>query len=467
MSTNVVARALFDAERKRTYELLNDIPYLVGADRDALRQYNHSLTMTYIYGRTISLTNYQLWKLRQEVVRNLTIHNINKTKEITMETTLPCHACDTPIEPDDSSVIDGNAYCDDCTANCDRCEGTCARDDMREDGNISLCEDCYEGHYITCEDCGMLTHNDDYTCVVDTYLCQGCYEDGEYHYCSSADEPAHGYESDCSDCNGGSDEYLHNYSYKPDALFHDSRTQWHRSPLPFTRYFGVELETTPSRGNNRDEAQEFIGENISDDILYMKEDSSISSGFEIVTHPMTLQWARNNFPWEMLRTISNMGMRAWNDSNCGLHIHISRTAFRTHSHLAKFLLFVYRNESEMVKFTGRRSHYADYSISERNNFVNNAKGSRYGERHSAVNCRNDATIELRVFRPSLQPATVQAYIEFCDALVVYASTITVEDCVKRDALTFGAFTKWLTTHTDEDYSVLHARIQSRVYSVTQ
>ena len=99
--------------------------------------------------------------------------------------------------------------------------------------------------------------------------------------------------------------------------------------------------------------------------------------------------------------------------------------------------------------------------------MSRAKGDRYGSRGVAVNCTNDSTIELRVFRPSLIPATVQAYLEFCDALVRYAGTITVEDCVKRDALSFRVFTDWLTTQTDEDYSILHARISKRVYSVTQ
>lgn len=382
-----------------------------------------------------------------------------------METTIPCHSCDTPIEPDDSKVIHDEAYCEDCTFVCEHCDSEAPRDDMHSDDYIAVCEDCYQDNYITCEDCDRLVHTDDYVSVSDNYLCQRCVENGEYHHCSASEEWEHGYESDCGDCGCGSDDYLHNYSYKPDPLFHDTRMSLHRHPLPHTRYFGVELETTPRSGERRDKAAEYIYNNIAENVLYMKEDSSISSGFEIVTHPMTLHWARNNFPWDMLPAISGMGMRAWNDYHCGLHIHIGRTAFRSQSHLAKLLLFVYRNEDDMVKFTGRRSEdYAEYSITEREQFVARAKGSRFGRRGVAVNCQNEHTIELRVFRPSLMPSTVQAYIEFCDALVVYAGTITVEDCVKRNALSFGAFTAWLSAQTDEDYSVLSARIQSRVYA---
>lgn len=385
-----------------------------------------------------------------------------------METTIPCHSCDSPIEPDDSHIIDDEAYCDDCVDTCESCDNEAIRDDMHSDDYINICDSCYQDNFITCEECDRLVHTDDYVNVEDSYLCQRCYEHGSYHYCHARDAYAHGYEDECSDCGRGSDEYLHNYNYKPDPLFHDTRTNLFRHPLPNTRYFGIELETTPSRGNYRDDAAEYIGTHISEDLLYLKEDSSVSSGFEIVTHPMTLEWARNNFPWDMLQTISDMGMRAWNDSHCGLHIHIGRTAFRSQSHLAKLLLFVYRNSDEMVKFTGRHSHdYADYSYTERENFVARAKGDRFGRRGVAVNCMNEHTVELRVFRPSLKRKTVQSYIEFCDALVVYTGTINVQDCVKRNALSFEAFTKWLTVQTDENYEVLFDRIQQRVYSVTQ
>ena len=382
-----------------------------------------------------------------------------------METTIPCYSCDTPVEPDDAVVLNDEAYCEDCTAQCESCEDTVIRDDMRSDDYIAVCEDCYDNNFITCEECDRLVHSDDYVNVEETYLCQRCYENGEYHYCNAQDASAHGYEDDCEHCGNGSGDHLHNYSYKPDPLFHDTRFGAYRAPLPNKRYFGVELETTPRSGERRGKAEEYIANNISEEILYMKEDSSISSGFEIVTHPMTLDWARKNFPWDMLQEISDRGMRAWNDYHCGLHIHINRSAFRSHSHLAKLLLLVYRNSNEMIQFTGRNSEdYAEYSITERENFVERAKGNRFGRRGVAVNCQNEHTIELRVFRPSLKRDTVQAYIEFCDALVVYAGTITVEDCVKRNALSFSAFTAWLTTQTDEDYSVLNTRIQSRVYA---
>ena len=462
---NTIHKNMYLAEIERVERLIDYAPY--GINTQVNRQYKYNLRNLFVYRRAIRLTNHQTWQLNQQLIRHLITHNINTNKlgGIQMETSIPCYSCDTPVEPDDALVLNDEAYCEDCTCQCESCEDMTTRNDAREDGHLTLCEDCYDNNYITCEDCGRFSHTDDYVNVSDTYLCQRCYENGEYHYCSARDESAHGYESDCSDCNRGSDEYLHNYSYKPDPLFHDTRMGAYRAPLPNKRYFGVELETTPRSGEYRDDAAEWIGQNISEEVLYMKEDSSISSGFEIVTHPMTLDWARNNFPWNMLQAISDRDMRAWNDYHCGLHIHINRTSFRSQSHLAKLLLLVYRNEDEMVKFTGRRSEeYAEYSITERENFVERAKGNRFGRRGVAVNCQNEHTIELRVFRPSLKRDTVQAYIEFCDALVVYAGTITVEDCVKRNALSFSTFTAWLTTQTDEDYSVLNTRIQSRVYA---
>lgn len=474
METMTIGEQFYEMESRRVKTLLRDNPYGDGSRMN--RDYIGKVRKVLYWNQHLGLTNYQLWQLRQSVLSNRaefllrspnhSTYNTNKIGEIKMETNIPCEQCGDEVAPDDAIIISDNAYCDDCVRVCDSCEESCVSAEMREDDNIAVCNDCYDDHFITCEDCGAITHNDDFVDVQDSYYCSSCVDNGSFHYCSDADATVHGYEEDCRDCNSGSDEYLHNYSYKPDPLFHDHRNIITRSPLNNVRYFGVELETTPTRGNYRNDAAEYIGENISDDILYMKEDSSISSGFEIVTHPMTLQWARSFFPWEMLNEIEQRNMRAWNDSHCGLHIHINRTAFRSHSHLAKFLLMVYRNEDEMVLFTGRRSDdYAGYDSNERLRFVSRAKGDSVGRRHCAVNLQNDHTIELRVFRPSLKATTVQAYIEFCDALVEYAGTITVEDCVKRNALTFLAFTDWLTTQTKEDYSILHARISKRVYQI--
>lgn len=36
-------------------------------------------------------------------------------------------------------------------------------------------------------------------------------------------------------------------------------------------------------------------------------DSSIGNGFEIVTHPMSYQWAMATFPWPMLTRLAGAG----------------------------------------------------------------------------------------------------------------------------------------------------------------
>lgn len=461
-----IEHLLMQAEHDRVDRLLDNYVF---HNRTHHRVYRHHLHYLMRYGRMEKLTTYQLWKLRKDVnERREAFRHLNTNTnigEIPMETTIPCAHCECAIEPDDCVVVRDEAYCNDCVFECDYCNEMQLEEGSQSDGNTTVCEDCYCNHYITCEDCDNLASEGNYTSVGDRYICDYCFSNGEYHYCGASGENEQGYESNCGECNEGSDEHLHNYNYKPDPLFHDHRNIITRGALPNTAYFGLELETTPRSGKWRDDAAEYIATNVSEEVLYLKEDSSVSTGFEIVAHPMTLAWSRSNFPYEMLTEISNLGMRAWNDYHCGLHIHISRSAFRSHSHLAKLLLFVYRNESEMVKFTGRNSvDYANYDYYERANFVSRAKGQSHGRRHVAINLLNTDTIELRVFRPSLQPTTVQAYFEFCDALVRYAGTITVEDCVKRNALSFSVFTDWLATQTDEDYSILHARINKRVYA---
>src|SRR6266511_2863107 len=51
---------------------------------------------------------------------------------------------------------------------------------------------------------------------------------------------------------------------------------------------------------------------------YLKLDSSIGNGFEIVTHPMSSEWAMANFPWQMLTRLRDAGCEA--TDNTGIHV---------------------------------------------------------------------------------------------------------------------------------------------------
>ena len=105
---------------------------------------------------------------------------------------------------------------------------------------------------------------------------------------------------------------IHDYSYKPRPFFHGD------GPL----FLGLELEVaTPSHDRSYAwTAHRWLGS-----LGYLKSDSSIDVGFEIVTHPMSYLWAIHHFPWEMLPELAETGCRATQQT--GLHVHLSRDGF--------------------------------------------------------------------------------------------------------------------------------------------
>ena len=89
-------------------------------------------------------------------------------------------------------------------------------------------------------------------------------------------------------------------------------------------YLGVELETE-SKGNCRQSCAEEI-DDISD-LYYLKNDSSIDDGFEVVSHPFSHTWYYKNKSIfnDLLYTLRNNGFRSYNTSTCGIHIHITKS----------------------------------------------------------------------------------------------------------------------------------------------
>lgn len=289
-----------------------------------------------------------------------------------------------------------------------------------------------------------------------------------YNYPDEYDPPGEDDECDCISCRparGSHDDSrpILNYSYKPTPEFRG------RGPL----YLGFELEISAADlWPDARHAQTQLG-----DLAYLKEDCSIrGSGFELVTHPMSYDWALANFPWDLLTELRERGCSG--EGN-GLHVHVSRKAFTPRSlthrgreyhsptHAYRWLKFMYRNQPEVVKLARRESdQWATFGDEERQHIAKFAKGQNYwqaqGEyydswegrwrtgwqtrhprRYSAVNVTNDDTFEVRVFASSLNPTEVQASLGLVAASVEYTKGITAHDVLKNNAWSWGSFAKFV------------------------
>jgi hypothetical protein len=248
---------------------------------------------------------------------------------------------------------------------------------------------------------------------------------------------------------------------------------------------GFELELETGRGVSRDDCARFTLETINgnneDSVVYLKDDGSLDCGYEIVSHPMTLGFAMQHFKWDGISGLIRKGCKSWDTNTCGLHIHLSRSAFKDEKHLFKFFKFVLDNSTEVKRFAGRDSQRwanfdKSYFLNSWNEYNNDTGGyetrsnyslmayakneARNEQRYCAINLQNRHTVELRFFKPSLNPKTVQAAMQFCDAVFQYTDTeCETQKVMSGNALAFRSFTSWVKAQ--EQYALLFDRIVER------
>lgn len=304
-----------------------------------------------------------------------------------------------------------------------------------------LCPDCAEGAYM-CDDCGEPTSEDDQVTVNYEYTyCTSCADDCrwcdscEMHFTSSGD-------CDCESTRGNS--RIMSYTYRPRAQFGwiletdgDLSTVTARSRVPF---MGFELEIEITDGNLSEILdtldQSFAGR------AYYKHDGSLSNGFEIVTHPMTLAAHKELIDWSFAEKLVRLGARSFRTETCGLHVHVSRSAFRTATHLALFQHMFTKNQSEMERLAGRSAtSWARFSTMQ-GNIVKSIKGQVYRDRYEAVNVTNSNTIEVRIFRGSIKRERILMALGLVDAVFHYTALLH-SGALRNGGISFSEFSGWV------------------------
>lgn len=331
--------------------------------------------------------------------------------------------------------IDGETYCDRCATDyyeenggeenfifCNSCEETVHVHNSSYYDGEQYCDSCIDSHVYTCNDCGL-----------DQW-------DGNEHDCSDDEDD---------------ESLIHNYSYRPTPFFF-GKGQYH---------FGFELEVE-AMGNGRYDGATLVQSTLGGH-AYLKDDGSLNDGFEIVTHPHTLENYHKEFDWGVLDRLKNRGYRSWNTRTCGLHVHVSRTAFgkgedpwkfgidptlrsqlilQKQAHELRFMKLVYDNQRQVERIAGRsENRYATFE--DKGHLVRKLKnGYQSNGRYSAINTENDDTIEVRVFKGSLRKERVLSAVEFVHASVEYTRDIKVTS--KNHALSWLKFTGYVADNAE-------------------
>jgi len=325
-----------------------------------------------------------------------------------------CGACYTYAPIDDTQQIQGNRYCDQCVEtvffDCDECGDINRRDQAVEIPGGVICDDCAES--------------------------QGIYGD------------------------------INEWDYRPDLIFHPLVPENPKKPM----YIGMEIESSfdfsiYQNGVCSPRLRTWLGA-LDEDLIYVKDDSSVSNGFEIVTHPMAPRWALEHFPFDQFDALLEMGALETHDS-CGTHIHINKESFTT-AHLWKFLQIHFRL-AEFCKVAGGRedSNYASFGARDmglqRKALMSIVKKKGQAihdyDRYVAVNLRNEYTIELRYMRGGVRADEIRKNIEWALALYEFSDYLDIKD-VRDGALDdTGYLLGWIN---DGDYPFLSKWLADRV-----
>ena len=389
-----------------------------------------------------------------------------------------CIGCSTEYPEDDMIGADDGYVCTDCVRTCERCNWIATNDsDWYTVDDMYWCEGCWSDHSFTCPRCDhcydgdRVSYNRVYGEGWNDSWCEHCISDNA-HYCDSCDEYTTDDESGCARCGEGGDNdmgVVHNYSHKPNPIFNGV------SPINLFMGFELEMElnSTPSSGYR--EAVSKVRDLEDNGVCYLKQDSSINGqGFELVTHPHTLNaYEQAVGLWDYIEDLrTNYSARSWDTNSCGLHVHVSRSAFKSGAHTHRFLSLIYRNPREMMKLAGRKnSRYARFDDVYKQDewgipqftLRDKIHAGDMTERYSAVNTNNDYTLELRFFRGNMKREGVMTALELCHASTEYTRDMTISD-VRLGMLKWEWFAEWVSANNGL-YPNLYLRM-SKVPSIS-
>lgn len=383
-----------------------------------------------------------------------------------------CIACSTELDSSDVLYTrDNDPVCEDCIITCENCQDVISTDDEYNSVEDRLwCQRCTDRHAHWCDTGDHYFTGYPYS-VEDSNdtMCERCYEDNT-SYCDECDA------SYLNGCEYSHDDdmdsrLIHDYSYRPDPIFHSSEDEQTRL------YFGIEVETEIRGGDygQRRIAAEFASRLEVERLAYLKSDGSLECGFEIVSHPMSHSYFMNDARtfWDTITSLkTSYEMMAWGTKTCGLHVHISRAGFNNGSHQHRFLQLVYNNKDFYEVMAGRSSsHWAKFDdifdpetgVKTFKHKFNNRHGS---DRYSAVNTNNRNTLEMRIFRGSLNPRFIKSAIDLAHASVEFTRTMSVLE-VRSGGLSCLNFRQYIESKADlypslNERIVIHKDVLSRI-----
>lgn len=289
------------------------------------------------------------------------------------------------------------------------------------DGEL-YCESCFSEIWTECESCATVFKKVDASKGADAlYYCNYCWNErfacceicaGTF-YLDDLHENSDG-KLVCNNprCNGEANN-IFEYSYQPKPAF--KKLKWEN-----TLYIGFELEVEPKdvklMHQDANKFVNFLTKQRIKNNFYLKKDGSIQ-GFEIVSHPFTLQYAHKKMKLkQILKYLSKSGFTSYDSGRCGLHFHLS-AAFFSKIDVIKMRMFFSKNKEWLKKLSKREGIGDNYCQYEDLELKDSLESFSQLGRYWALNLNTDkSTVEVRIFRGTLKENTFTAFLQFMDSL---------------------------------------------------
>lgn len=333
----------------------------------------------------------------------------------------------------------GKQYCRACDTAlyglCEACRGEFRKGQLHESRGAHYCERCIDMVNVQCPMCGENAHVSDMTLMHHDrrWYCPVCYRNLTKEF------------------------PIHEYGYKPPPIFYPRPVK--DSDLDDKLYEGTEIEADD--GGRTDENCKTILKLAGDDRFYIKTDSSVRRGVEIVSYPMTLEYHMTEVPYQdLFKWMRERGYTAHDTTTCGLHVHINRSYIGGTAEQDAFamnMLLLYEKFWDKIVVFSRRGSEVD-SYAKRLKKIDGEprekmlERGKTADRHSAINLRNKATIEFRVFRGTLLVEQYFAVLQFVRVTTDLMKSMTLEQV---ETMTWDDFAMMLIGNYKELDNELH------------
>lgn len=204
----------------------------------------------------------------------------------------------------------------------------------------------------------------------------------------------------------------------------DGRREFHSLNDEKTEmYFGTEIETC---GNTVNSAAIKLCN--TDDLFHCERDGSLpSESFEMISQPMTWNYLKSRYEdlKKTFKMLIDLNQRSDETSCCGLHVHVSRKAFKNEEAIKRAVAIItyFQKNNEVI---ARRKSNSYYRYQYIGGIITKEKVHCQSGHDTAVNCGNDYsdknTIEFRIFKGTLNINTYFATIEFVKNVVEMANS---------------------------------------------